>query len=417
MKIKKTALASLLATTLFTSAAFAATPAAPAASLNLNTDAQVITPVLTQSGLNPAQALIPQPPELDAAAYVLMDANSGQIIAAKDMNARRAPASLTKLMTLYLTEKALADGRLTLQTPVHISKEAWSTSGSKMFVPDNGNVSVQDLMTGIIVDSGNDAAVALAQEIAGSTGSFVELMNQQAQLLGMKNTQFKTVDGLPDYNGVQFTAQNQYSSAYDLALLARAVINNYPQYYSLFDQKEFTFSGIKQENRNRLVFTDPSVDGLKTGYTKEAGYCLIASAHQDGMRLIAVALGAQKEADRDRDDQKLLTYGFSFYNTIKKFEANTAIASAPVSKGVERKIPAGVSTPFYVTIPRGQENALSTQIQLNTVTADLAKDAPVGTVTASLNGHPIAQQTLVALQADKKAGLMREAINGVENTL
>lgn len=429
MTTKKTLLISIIAASLSTMA-FAnhhharhkAAEKTSAATSNTAADANestvgVTTPVLTQSGLNPAQALIPQPPRIDAKAYVLMDANSGAIIAEKNMNDQRAPASLTKLMTLYLTEKALADGRLTLDTPVHISDEAYKTGGSKMFVKAGTDVPVKDLMLGIIVDSGNDAAVALAQKVGGGVSSFVDLMNEEAQFLGMKNTHFMTVDGLPDYEGQQFSVQDQHSSAYDLAMLARAIITHYPQYYSLFDQRSLTFSHITQQNRNHLIWQYPGVDGLKTGYTKDAGYCLIASAKKDNSRLISVALGAEKEADRDRDDAALLTYGFMNYDTIQKFVPNTALTMAPVSGDVTRTIPVGVTQAMYVTVPHGQDAKLVTQLNLNKINGAVDKNAPLGTVSILLNGNPMATQPLVALQADPAANIGRRLLNDIEAKL
>lgn len=364
------------------------------------------TQTVFQKNAANAPALIPSPPVTNAQAYVLMDANSGTIIAEKNMDQRRAPASLTKLMVLYITESALARGQLALDTPIQISKKAWETGGSKMFVEVNKAVPVEKLIQGIIVDSGNDATVALAQGIAGSVDAFVGLMNDEAQRLGMKNTHFVDVDGLPE--------KNHYSSAHDLAILARAIINDYSQYYHFFSQKYLTYSGIKQSNRNLLLWRYAGTDGLKTGHTKEAGYCLIASAKRNGMRLIAVAMGAPTFDSRDNDDQALLVYGFRFFETKKIYDANTTVESARIWMGKNKDLSVGLTSPLFVTTPTGQGKNITTQATLDKkIQAPVQQGQTLGQLTVKLNNKVIATRPLVALASDPEGGIIRKSTDKV----
>lgn len=311
----------------------ASNPATVSASNNINTVSAVNpgSPSAAEQTSGPAAqgplpntpVVIPPAPDLDAESYVLMDYNTGQILGQKNMNERRAPASLTKLMTLYVVFNAIKSKQISLTDNVPISPNAWKTGGSRMFVVAGTYVPLQDLIQGVIVDSGNDATVALAEYVGGSTASFVPLMNQQARALGMNNTHYADVDGLPQ--------PDHFSTAYDLALLTHAIIQNFPDEYHFFGIKYFTWDNIKQTNRNWLLFRDPTVDGLKTGDTDAAGYCLIASANRNGMRLISVVMGSPTEVGRVDDSQHLLDYGYRFYSSYKLYDANTTVTQARVN--------------------------------------------------------------------------------------
>jgi len=342
--------------------------------------------------------ILPPPPAIDAKSYVLMDYQTGQILASKNMHQERAPASLTKLMTLYITFSAIDSDQIKLNDKVQISKTAWQTGGSRMFINVGSFVPVKDLIQGVIVDSGNDATVALSEYIAGSQKAFVPLMNQQAKALGMKNTHYSDVNGLP--------VKDHYSSAYDLALLTRATIHNYPDQYHWFKEKYFTWDKIKQTNRNWLLFRDPSVDGLKTGHTKAAGYCLISSAKRDGMRLITVVMGTPTEEARVDTSERLLNYGFRFFQTYNIYQANTPITQARVWGGERSKVGMGLAQALTLSIPKGQYSQLNIKVELNgTIHAPVVKDQSYGTVTVSLKGKVLAKKPIIALENDPEGGL------------
>ncbi|OGT42223.1 MAG: serine-type D-Ala-D-Ala carboxypeptidase [Gammaproteobacteria bacterium RIFCSPHIGHO2_12_FULL_40_19] len=327
-----------------------------------------------------------------------MDANTGMIIAHKNMHQEMQPASLTKLMTLYLTFQALKNGQIHLTDLVHVSKEAWQTGGSRMFIKENSQVTVKDLIDGIIVASGNDACVALSQYVGGNEATFVTMMNATALQLGMKNTHYVDSTGLPQ--------AEHHSTPYDMALLTHGIINNFPEYYPLFKQGWITYNGIKQPNRNRLLWRDPTVDGLKTGHTQEAGYCLISSALRNGMRLIAVLMGASTDAERASDSVALLNWGFRFYQTHKLFEANQSLATPRVWLGTHRTVPIGLSSPLYVTIPTGTYSKLKPQVDINAALhAPIKKGQVVGTLNIQLQNSVITSVPLVALQDDNKGGI------------
>lgn len=346
----------------------------------------------------PNQPAMPQillsAPSVNAKAYVVMDANTGTIIASKNADKRVAPASLTKMMTLYLTSGALKSGQINLDDKVRISKKAWSQGGSKMFVKEGSLVPVKDLLQGIIVASGNDSCVALAEYIAGNETTFAKMMNQTAQALNMKDSHFVDSTGLPN--------KNHYSTAHDLALLAQGLINNFPEYYGWYKEKWFTWNKIKQNNRNRLLWRDKSVDGVKTGHTKEAGYCLVSSANRDGMRLISVLLGAPTDMARANESEALLNYGFRFYTTQKLFSADQAVAAPRVWLGTQSKIKLGLSQDMYVTVPKGQYKNLKASMQLanTSLKAPIKQGEAYGTVNVTLNGKPVASAPLVALESD-----------------
>ena len=291
------------------------------------------TPVAQSSATpstNPQPLLVATPPTINAKAYVLMDANSGQILAQKNMDQKQPPASLTKMMTLYVISHALQNGTIKLDDQVPVSEKAWRMSGSKMFIKVGTTVSVEDLIQGIIVDSGNDACVALAEYIGGSEQGFADMMNAETKALGMQNTHFLNSTGLPEGENFQ---TDHYSTAHDLAILGYALIRDFPEYYPWYKQKWFTYNKIKQPNRNRLLWRYPNADGLKTGHTDEAGFCLVSSAQSDNMRLIAVVLGAPTDEARATDSIHLLDYGFRFFTTHVIYKANTPIANVRVWNG------------------------------------------------------------------------------------
>lgn len=364
---------------------------------------QAASPVTTGSKASSAlqQALAtPTAPESDAKGYVLMDAYTGKILATKNPDVHMAPASLTKMMTSYIVSGAIRAGRVHLNDMVPISKAAWKTGGSKMFIKVGTEVPLKDLMQGMIVDSGNDACVALAEFVAGSEDSFVNLMNQQAAMLGMKNTHFMDVNGLPD--------QGHYTTPRDMAILARALVLDYPEDYKWYAQKWFTYNNIRQPNRNRLLWRDPTVDGIKTGHTEEAGYCLVASAARKSMRLISVVMGAPTDAARNDDNAKLLTFGFRFYEDRKLASANSSLTQARIWMGEKKEIPAGLMKDYYVTLPANQSRHIKTKIMMNEgVKAPVTKGQSIGTLNVMLNGETIDSTPLVALQDDPQGGLWR----------
>ena len=341
---------------------------------------------------------IPSAPMLAAKGYLLMDADSGRILAEKNMHKRLSPASLTKLMTLYIASQAIQNGQIQLNDKVTVSKEAWSRGGSRLFLKQGAHVTVQNLINGIIVASGNDACVALAEFIAGNETNFAKLMNQNAAQLGMKDSHYVDSTGLP--------RPNHYSTPYDLALLARAIIKEFPEDYGWYKQKWIKYNGIRQPNRNRLLWRDDSADGLKTGHTKAAGYCLIASAKRHGMRLISVVMGAPTDEARAQSSQALLNWGFRFYKTYTLFNANTPISTPRVYFGENKITPMGTNNAVFVTIPSGSYDKLKANMQLaKTLTAPIEQGQRYGSLVIKLNGEIIKQTPIIALQDDPKGGL------------
>ena len=350
--------------------------------------------------------VIPPAPDIDAKGYVLMDAQSGRILAKKNMNERMQPASLTKMMTSYVISEALKQGQIRLSDQVRISKNAWSRGGSRMFLKLGSHIPVRLLIEGIIVASGNDACVAMAEYIAGNEKSFAQLMNMTAKRLGMNNTHYTDSTGLP--------MPGHYSTPHDIAVLTRHLINDFPEDYKWYKQKWIKFNGIKQPNRNRLLWRDPNVDGVKTGHTKAAGYCLVSSAKHDGMRLISVVMGAPSDHSRSDDSQALLNWGFRFYKTFKLFDANSTITKPRVWSGKNKYTPMGVIKPLYVTIPIGQEKGLKASVSLQPkIEAPIKKGQQCGTVDVTLYGKPLKKAPLVALQSDSKGGLWTRMTDGV----
>ncbi len=349
---------------------------------------------------------IPPLSPLPVRGYILVDHQSGNVLAEVKSDERMEPASITKLMTAYVIYKAVKSDKIHLSDQVTISEKAWRTSGSKMFVKLGTQVSVEDLLMGMVVQSGNDATVALAEYVAGSEETFVKLMNQEAERLGMKNSHFTNAPGLPD--------PNHYMSARDIATLTRALIRDFPDQYSRYSIRSFKYHNIEQQNRNRLLLMDPSVDGVKTGHTESAGYCLVSSAKRNDTRLIGVVLGAQKERERFQASQTLLNYGFSFFESRKLHDANTPIVTTRIWKGQENELPLGVVHPLYVTVPKGQAAQVSTTTSVQpTIIAPVQKDQPLGEIVVKLGDQEVSKTPLVALEEVPESGWFGRMIDAI----
>ncbi|MBL8250302.1 MAG: D-alanyl-D-alanine carboxypeptidase [Candidatus Competibacter sp.] len=363
--------------------------------------------VFLLSGPMPARAEpIPPPPQLPVKGYVLIDYQSGSVLANLKGDDRMEPASITKLMTAYVIYKALKSGKIHLDDKVTISEKAWKAIGSKMFVKVGAQVAVEDLLMGMVVQSGNDATVALAEHVAGSEETFVKLMNQEAERLGLKNSHFTNAPGLPD--------PNHYMSGRDIASLARALIREFPEHYARYSVRSFKYNNIEQENRNRLLFTDSSVDGIKTGHTESAGYCLVSSAKRNDTRLIGVVLGAVKEKDRFQASQALLNYGFSFFESRKLHDANSPILSTRIWKGKEGELPLGVAHPLYVTVPKGQAPQVSTTTTVQPkIVAPAQKDQAFGEIVVKLGDQEVSKTPLVALKEVPQSGWFGRLIDSI----
>ena len=322
------------------------------------------------------------PPNLQASSFLLIDADTNKVLAEHNARERSAPASLTKIMTGYVVEEEIRRGRLGVEERVQISVNAWRTGGSKMFIREGTSVAVSELLKGVIIQSGNDASVALAEHIAGSEDQFADLMNQQAQLLNMSDTQFRNSTGLPD--------EQHYSTAWDLALLTRALIKNHPEQYALYSQKSYTYNNIEQPNRNRLLWRDRSVDGVKTGFTNAAGYCLVASAERNGMRLISVVLGTENDEARMRESQKLLSYGFRNYETKTLYQPGTTLQEQPIFYGSVETLPLGVAEDVIVTFPKGYYQDIDASISVPAYfEAPISKGDVLGTIELRLGDDVI----------------------------
>ena len=338
-----------------------------------------------------AQA-VPTPPQVEAKGYLLMDFNTGAVLAESQADERLEPASLTKIMTGYTIYRELAAEHVHLTDPVMISEKAWRTGGSKMFVKVGTQVPLEDLLKGMIIQSGNDASVALAEHVAGSEQVFTDLMNTNAQRLGMTNSHFVNVTGLPE--------ANHFTTARDIAKVTAALIREFPQFYVWDGTKEYEYNGIKQQNRNKLLWRDPTVDGVKTGFTDNAGYCLVASAKRDSMRLISVVLGTKNPEARAVASLELLNYGFRFYESRVLYPGGQPVENLRVWKGDLQDLPVGPAWDVYATIPRGRYGELSARLDKTpNVTAPVAKGARVGDIVVLLAGAEVARVPLVALQA------------------
>lgn len=349
----------------------------------------------------------PLPPKLAATAYILVDFNSGQVIHELNSEKRVEPASLTKMMTTYVVHKQIEGGRIKPTDLASVSEKAWRMGGSRMFLDVGTQVTVEELLKGIIIQSGNDATVALAEHVAGSESNFTTLMNQYSKQLGLHDTNFVNVTGLPH--------ADHYSTAKDLAALVRAIIRDYPDEYTLYSEKQFTFNGITQQNRNKLLWQDQYVDGVKTGHTETAGFCLAASAVRDNMRLIAVVLGTRNENARATETQKLLTYGFRFYETHKLYSAREALARPRVWKGDLDQMPVGLSHDLYVTIPKGRYPLLKATMSLDArIVAPVRKDSSYGSVNITFDNQPFLQRDLIALESVAESGLFGSLVDQVK---
>ncbi|GAA0696087.1 D-alanyl-D-alanine carboxypeptidase family protein [Marinobacterium maritimum] len=356
--------------------------------------------MLLASTAQAASALIPAPPQVSARAYLVMDADTGHIIAADRESERFAPASLTKMMTSYIVEYEISKGNIAEDDLVLVSEKAWRTGGSRMFIQEGTQVKVGDLLHGVIIQSGNDASVALAEHIAGSERAFADLMNQHARLLGMNDTHFVNATGLP--------ADDHYSSAIDLAKLAKALITKFPEHYAIYSQKYFTYNNIRQPNRNKLLWRDNSVDGIKTGHTDDAGYCLVASAKRDDMRLISVVMGTDSEEARARESQKLLSYGFRYYRTHQLYTAGQVLKDSKIWAGSRDQVRLGLTEDLAVTVPRGKMDQLEANIELDKVIkAPVTQGQELGKVRVSIDGETVTTVPLVALETVEEGGLFK----------
>jgi len=359
-----------------------------------------LLPLLCAAAFGSSQAAlpIPSPPEVAGTGHLLIDHHSGRVLAESNADARLEPASLTKIMTGYVVFRELQEGNISLEDQVVVSRKAWKTPGSRMFIEVNKKVSVDELLHGMIIQSGNDASVALAEHVAGSEETFAALMNSHAQRLGMTASNFRNATGLPD--------DDHYTTAQDMARLTSATIEEFPEYYAWYKIKEYTYGGIKQPNRNQLLWRDKSVDGVKTGHTEAAGYCLVASAERDGMRLISVVMGTNSVSERTAESQALLNYGFRFFESHKLYGQGQAVSRVRIWKGAQSELPVGPAADVYATIPRRQYDNLSSQMELDpAITAPVSRGQRLGRVVVSLQEQQVAEVPLVALEDVAEGGI------------
>jgi D-alanyl-D-alanine carboxypeptidase (penicillin-binding protein 5/6) len=353
-----------------------------------------------------APMAVPTAPQVDARAYIVVDFRTDKILAAKDAVARVEPASLTKLMTAYIVFQELAAGKLKLDEQVSVSEHAWRSEGSRTFIELGKPVSVQDLILGMIVQSGNDATIALAERIAGTEPTFAQMMNANAQRLKMVGSHFENSSGLP--------SPQHYTTARDLSLLANAMIREYPQYYKWFSVREFEHNGIKQQNRNGLLEKDPTVDGLKTGHTDSAGYCLVTSALRDGMRLVSVVMGSNSMKARENASTALLNYGFTFYDTKLAVKGGAVLASTRVWKGQKSSVDLGIKDDLYLTLPRGEAERVKTAADVQPrVIAPLALDSTLGSLRVFAGNQTLATLPLHPLKTVDAGGWWRRLIDTI----
>lgn len=342
-------------------------------------------------------AAAPPAPDIAGKSYFVLDVQSGDKLAALDENTRVEPASLTKLMTAYLTFKALKEGKIKPDQTFTVSQYGWKVEGSRMFLDPRVPATVDDLIKGMIVQSGNDACVTLAEAIAGSEATFVQMMNEQGKALGLSSTHFENATGLP--------GKEHYTTTRDLAVLAESIIRDFPEYYPIYSMKSFKYNNINQPNRNLLLYRDSNVDGMKTGHTATAGYNLIASSHRDGRRVLSVVVGAKSEEARAVESAKLLNWGLQFFDTPKLYDANKPVQQIKLYKGKESTVPVGFLRDVYVTIDKGMQSKLSAELETDTpLVAPITKGQKVGVLRISLEGKVIAEQPALALQDIPKAG-------------
>jgi D-alanyl-D-alanine carboxypeptidase (penicillin-binding protein 5/6) len=356
-------------------------------------------------GASPAATPIPTAPQVDARSYVLVDYRTDKTLASKDSQARMEPASLTKLMTAYIVFQELAAGKLKLDQAVTVSEHAWRSEGSRTFIELGKPVSVQDLILGMIVQSGNDATIALAERVAGTEETFAQMMNAEANRLGMIGTHFENSSGLP--------SPQHYTTARDMSLLAIAMIRDFPQYYKYYSIREFEHNGIKQQNRNGLLEKDPTVDGLKTGHTDSAGFCLATSALRDGMRLVSVVLGSTSMKARENASAALLNYGFTFYDTRLLVKGGTTLATTRVWKAERSPVELGLQDDLYMTLPRGAADVKTAADVQPRLVAPLALDANVGSLRVFTGSQTLATLPLHPLQAVASGGWWRRLVDTI----
>ncbi len=362
--------------------------------------------VAFQANAETAESLTPAAPTIAASAYILQDFHTGKVLAENNADTKLAPASLTKIMTVYVALKEISKGHLHLTDLATISQRARDASGSRMFLEVKQQVKVEDLLKGIIIQSGNDASIALAEHIATQESTFADMMNQQAAQLGMKNTHFQNSDGLP--------IENHYTTARDLTTLTSALIKEFPEYYPWFSQKEFTFNKIVQHNRNLLLGRDESVDGVKTGFTDDAGYCLVASSLREGMRLISVVMGTKSSKARADENQKLLNYGFRFFESHRLYEGKKSLKDAKLWKGADNTIPLGLAEDLYATIPRRHYDELKATIVVDKkIAAPVKEGDKYGSVNVELKGEIVSQKDLIALKSVEKGNILYRAYDSI----
>jgi D-alanyl-D-alanine carboxypeptidase (penicillin-binding protein 5/6) len=352
------------------------------------------------------EILTPAAPKIAASSFILMDYSTGKVLAENNADIKLAPASLTKIMTVYVVLREVSGGHLHLNDVANVSQNAWQTAGSRMFVEVGDKVRIEDLLKGVIIQSGNDASVTLAEHVAGSESTFAEMMNQHAARLGMLNSHFEDSNGLP--------IDNHYTTARDLAILTKALIDEFPQYYPWFSQKEFTYNKITQHNRNQLLSRDETVDGVKTGFTDDAGYCLVASALRENMRLISVVMGTSSANARANENQNLLNYGFRFYEGHKLYEAKKALSEVRVWKGAGKNVSIGLANDLNLTIPRRHYADLKAEIIVDKkISAPIAEGQKLGIVKVTLKNEPIITADLVALQSVEQGNIFQRFYDSI----
>jgi len=390
-----------------------AAPGAPVAAQDASTVAQPSARPAPAASMPAASTVAPvaaaapaPPPEIAASSYLLVDAETMRVLVEQNSHQGLPPASLTKIMTAYVAEMELASGRIKLEDQVPISVNAWKAEGSRMFIQEGTTVPLEKLLRGVIISSGNDASIAIAEYIAGSESAFADMMNEQAKRLGMSDTQFRNATGLPD--------PEHYTTAWDLAQLTRALIRDYPEHYAIYAEKSFDFNSIDQPNRNRLLWRDRTVDGVKTGHTEEAGYCLVASAKRDDMRLISVVMGTESDEARMRESQKLLSYGFRYFETHRLYEAGVPLKTQRIWYGAEDELALGTREAVSVTITRGAYEKLQAELLVPTaIEAPVQQGQEMGTLRLSLNGEIVREVPLVALAGVEEAGIFSRFLDFV----
>ena len=353
-----------------------------------------------------APRIIPAPPQLATEGHILLDAATGTVIIEENAEMRLPPASLTKIMTSYIIASEIQQGRISLDDLVPISVKAWKMEGSRMFIREGTEVKVADLIRGIVIQSGNDASVAMAEFIAGDEDAFADVMNQVAQKLGMTRTQFKNATGLPD--------EGHYTTAKDLSILARALIRDFPEHYKIYKEKYFSYNDIRQANRNSLLWRDDAVDGMKTGHTQAAGFCLVASAEKKDMRLVSVVMGATSERSRSTESQKLINYGFRYFESVKLYDGLESLRRVKVWGGLHESLDVGIEAPARLTIPTGARGALAAEVTLDPVIkAPVRQGQTLGLLRISLEGETLLERPVVALNGVDEAGLVSSLIDEV----